>query len=75
MQLRQAADDRLPKTEIVAMWFVVAIAVGAVFWNKLDEAMVSTDNIMRGGPIARRRCRRRPPGVRPPRAPPLCRES
>jgi hypothetical protein len=47
MQLRQAADDRLPKTEIATMWFVVAIAVGAVFWNKLDEAMVSTDNVMR----------------------------
>jgi hypothetical protein len=47
MQLPQAADDRLPKTEIVAMWFVVAIAVGIVFWSKLDEAMVSTDNVMR----------------------------
>jgi hypothetical protein len=40
-------DERLPKTEILAMWFVVAIAVGMVFWSKLDEAMVSTDNVMR----------------------------
>jgi hypothetical protein len=47
MQLPAAADERLPKTEIVAMWFVVAIAVGMVFWSKLDEAMVSTDNVMR----------------------------
>jgi len=47
MQLQQAADERLPKTEILAMWLVVAIAVGMVFWSKLDDAMVSTDNVMR----------------------------
>jgi hypothetical protein len=47
MQLQQAADERLPKTEILAMWLVVAIAIGMVFWSKLDDAMVSTDNVMR----------------------------
>ena len=47
MQLQEAGDDRLPKAEIAAMWFVVAVAVAMVFWSKLDEAMVSTDNVMR----------------------------
>jgi hypothetical protein len=42
-----AADDRLPKTEVVFMWLVVSIAVGMVFWSKLDNSLVSTDNVMR----------------------------
>lgn len=44
---RPAADDRLAKTEVLVMWLVVAVAIGLVFWSKLDDAVVSTDNVMR----------------------------
>jgi hypothetical protein len=42
-----AAEDRLPAVEIVVLWFVVAVALAIVYWPKLEDALVSTDNVMR----------------------------
>lgn len=42
-----AADDRLPVREVIVLWLLVAVAVGVFQWPKLDDALVSTDNVMR----------------------------
>lgn len=42
-----AADDRLPVREVIGLWLLVAVAVGVFQWPKLDDALVSTDNVMR----------------------------
>jgi hypothetical protein len=45
--LMSRADDRLRSVEIALLWAVVAAAVAITCWPRLDDALVSTDNVMR----------------------------